>query len=196
MQVVKIFFQASFFGLMFCSSASVPDGSEVGAVLRALSRALHNTSLLPRKGETNRGIHERHGSTCGQTGLEDFTYHDLRHCAVNNLCVGGNDCFRIMAMSGHKTMSVFKRYNLVTAEELQDMKWEVKKGTMDTYIGHQGRGGMKKGFSYPPNPLCFLGARSESRTRTPLRAVDFESTASTYSAIRAGSAVWLATDEG
>jgi hypothetical protein len=30
-----------------------------------------------------------------------------------------------------------------------------------------------------------VGARSESRTRTPLRAVDFESTASTNSAIRA-----------
>jgi hypothetical protein len=38
------------------------------------------------------------------------------------------------------------------------------------------------------NELCLLGARSESRTRTPLPAVDFESTASTNSAIRA---VWL-----
>ncbi len=33
----------------------------------------------------------------------------------------------------------------------------------------------------------FYGARSESRTRTPLPAVDFESTASTSSAIRASS---------
>ena len=41
--------------------------------------------------------------------------------------------------------------------------------------GHQAGKQMKKGFSYSPNPLLFLGARSESRTRTPLRAVDFES---------------------
>ena len=33
--------------------------------------------------------------------------------------------------------------------------------------------------------LSVVGARSESRTRTPVRAVDFESTASTDSAIRA-----------
>ncbi len=30
-----------------------------------------------------------------------------------------NDSFRIMAATGHKTMSVFKRYNTVSKEELK-----------------------------------------------------------------------------
>jgi hypothetical protein len=42
---------------------------------------------------------------------------------MNNLRKAGNDYFRIMAMSGHKTISVFKRYNPVTEEELSQVRW-------------------------------------------------------------------------
>ncbi len=52
-----------------------------------------------------------------------YQFHDLRHCAKNNLRLAGNDYFKIMAISGHKTMSCFKRYNLVTEEELKAIKW-------------------------------------------------------------------------
>jgi len=57
--------------------------------------------------------------------LHDFTFHDLRHCAINNLRLAGNDYFKIMAISGHKTMSVFKRYSLVTEDELKNVNWAV-----------------------------------------------------------------------
>jgi hypothetical protein len=41
------------------------------------------------------------------------------HTAINNWRLQGNDYFRIMAASGHKTMHVFKRYNTVSKEELK-----------------------------------------------------------------------------
>jgi integrase len=65
-------------------------------------------------------------------GLDDFTFHDLRHCAINNLRLAGNDFLRIMAISGHKTMSVFRRYNVVTAEELKKVNWKTEAELMDT----------------------------------------------------------------
>ena len=46
-------------------------------------------------------------------GLGEFTFHDLRHCAPNNLRLAGNDQFVIEKASGHKNESVLQRYNLV-----------------------------------------------------------------------------------
>ena len=75
-------------------------------------------------------------------GLGDFTFHDLRHCALNNLRLAGNDRYVIKKASGHKTDSAFQRYILVTEDEMGGMKWLDQKknsGTIDTYmdtIGH------------------------------------------------------------
>jgi integrase len=59
-----------------------------------------------------------------KAGIENFTFHDLRHTAINNWRLRGHDFFRIMAASGHKTMNVFKRYNTVSKEELKALVGE------------------------------------------------------------------------
>ena len=64
----------------------------------------------------------RHSKLTSELG--DFTFHDLRHCAINNLRLAANDHFTIMTISGHKTTSVFRRYNVVNDDELQDVKWK------------------------------------------------------------------------
>ena len=56
---------------------------------------------------------------CKRALIEDFTFHDFRHRAINNWRLQGHDYFRIMAASGHKTMQVFKRYNKVSKAELK-----------------------------------------------------------------------------
>jgi len=63
-------------------------------------------------------------TACSQAGIEDFTFHDLRHTAINNWRLQGHDYFRIMAATGHKTMTVFKRYNTVNKEELKALVGE------------------------------------------------------------------------
>ena len=72
-------------------------------------------------------------------GLGDFTFHDLRHCAINNLRLAGNDHFTIMTISGHRTTSVFRRYNVVTDEELQEVKWKTEKPVGGRIGGQQPR---------------------------------------------------------
>ena len=58
--------------------------------------------------------------------LGGFNFHDLRHCAINNLRLAGNDHFLIKQASGHKTDVAFRRYNLVTEDEMKGMKWYSK----------------------------------------------------------------------
>ena len=81
-------------------------------------------------------------------GLGDFTFHDLRHCAINNLRLAGNDHFVIKQASGAKTDSAFKRYNLVTEEEMKGMKWLEENGEnsgmMDTYMDTMSKLKIKK----------------------------------------------------
>jgi integrase len=57
------------------------------------------------------------------------TFHDLRHTFVTDARRAGIDYFRIMAMTGHKTMAVFKRYNPVDARDLRQAMRQ-----MDTYM--------------------------------------------------------------
>jgi len=64
-------------------------------------------------------IRRAHDSICKKAKIENFTPHDFRHTCINNWRKEGHDYFRIIAASGHKTVSVFKRYNLVDEKELK-----------------------------------------------------------------------------
>jgi integrase len=64
------------------------------------------------------GIKTAFKPACKRAGIEDFTFHDLRHTAINTWRLQGPEYFRIMAATGHKTMTVFKRYNTVSKEAL------------------------------------------------------------------------------
>ncbi len=56
---------------------------------------------------------------------------------LTTLRLAGNDYFKIMSVSGHKTTNVFKRYNTVTEIELQTICWweeNVAQRKIDTYM--------------------------------------------------------------
>ena len=105
------------------SPRTIPLHPEVRTTLEKLPRGLHTDQVFLRYGQPFDEIKHSFQSACEEAKIKDFTFHDLRHCALNNLRKAGNDFFQIMALSGHKTISVFKRYNLVTEEELAGIKW-------------------------------------------------------------------------
>lgn len=70
---------------------------------------------------------------CRKADVANATFHDLRHTFVTNVRRAGINYFRIMAITGHKTMSVFKRYNTrySTIDET-DLRQAMRQ--MDTYL--------------------------------------------------------------
>jgi integrase len=73
-------------------------------------------------------------TACRQAGLANVVFHDLRHTFVTNMRRAGVDYFRIMAISGHKTMSAFKRYHTIDGQDLQQAI-----GQLDTYMDTEAR---------------------------------------------------------
>jgi integrase len=57
---------------------------------------------------------------CRKLGLTNARFHDLRRTFVTNARRAKIDYFRIMAITGHKTLRVFQRYNLIDEGDLQE----------------------------------------------------------------------------
>jgi integrase len=102
----------------------VPLHPEVIEALGGLLRGLPGVKVFTYKGSCVASVKKSFATACKRAGVEDFTFHDLRHTATTNWRLQGHDFFRIMAATGHKTMSTFKRYNTVSREELKALAVE------------------------------------------------------------------------
>jgi len=52
-------------------------------------------------------------------GLPELHFHDLRHAAVSNMVDAGIDEPRAMAIVGHKTNAMLRRYRIVAVRHVQ-----------------------------------------------------------------------------
>ena len=113
---------------------AIPFNQRVFNYLISLPRPVHGGYVFEQRWWNRREFVK----AVNMAGLGEFTFHDLRHCAINNLRLAGNDHFVIKQASGHKTDSAFQRYNLVTEEEMKGIKWLEEKAEdsapMDTYM--------------------------------------------------------------
>ena len=48
--------------------------------------------------------------------IEDFKFHDLRHCAASYLAMNGATLVEIAQILGHKTLQMVKRYSHLTEQ--------------------------------------------------------------------------------
>jgi integrase len=60
----------------------------------------------------------RNATVGAEQKIEDFVFHDLRHCAVTNLADAGVDTETIKKIVGHSLVEMFLRYRTIKAEKL------------------------------------------------------------------------------
>ena len=98
----------------------IPLTDIVKATLQDLAkvRRLTTNHVFLYDGKPVKGIKRTFRTALKETGIPDFRFHDLRHCAATNLRRAGIDTATAMQIIGHKSDKMWKRYNAIEESDL------------------------------------------------------------------------------
>jgi integrase len=113
----------------------VPLTREMLEMFKAMPRGLPGVRVFTREGKAIKDFRDAFEAACHRAGIKNFTFHDLRHTFNTNAYRAGVPIPTIMKITGHKTLTMFKRYTTITTE---DLRAAMDKISLDGHqYGHQ-----------------------------------------------------------
>ena len=117
---------------------SVRLSPEVVQMIKEIPRAIHTQRVfLSPEGKAferwTTYINRTWKKSLESAGIDDFRFHDLRHCFATRAMRAGNQAYLVMKQVGHKTESMLRRYHLIDESDLKNLLFSnsanEKKGT-------------------------------------------------------------------
>ncbi|MBF0474534.1 MAG: site-specific integrase [Deltaproteobacteria bacterium] len=106
-------------------------------------RGIGLNQVFIRKGRPIKSVRKGLEGAMKRSGIEEFTFHDLRHTYVTNARKAGVSDSVIMKLTGHKTMAMFTRYNTIdqadaieAAEKVQGFLTLSDKENLENFTDH------------------------------------------------------------
>ena len=97
-------------------------------------RQLHCPFVFQYEGRSIQWVKRGFRNACRRAGIEDFRFHDLRHCAATNLRRAGVDTLTAMTIIGHKSENMYRRYNSVSEADLSQAMGKLDSYLSNTYV--------------------------------------------------------------
>jgi len=123
----------------------IPLDADLIDLLQKVPRTLNNPHVFTFRGRSLSDPKGAFRMACKRAGIADFHFHDLRHCAVTNFRKAGVPRHTIMSISGHKTESVFNRYDRIDRDDRREALKSLRRHgspEFDTYMTRRASEGL------------------------------------------------------
>jgi integrase len=111
----------------------VPLSEALVRLLQNVPKTLGSPYVFTYRGKRMASVKTAFKIACRRAGVENFRFHDLRHCSVTNMRKAGVSDNVTMSIHGHKSGAVFRRYDRVDREDRHKALGKVE-SLIDTHM--------------------------------------------------------------